>query len=167
MAGIRYAGIVCVAVAGLLCPDSSEAQTSAAMHDDHRAVLIADYASGSETGSSITSITINGIDFMATIPANFSTPGRYDGVAPLETCQLLRDQIAAYTTGLSTVPEFQAGCITLPGEACLLVVQANPKRYPVATEDEPESQAWIKAKRRHLYMQAESSDSTQSVSMAK
>ena len=98
---------------------------------------------------------------------SFATPGSYDGMAPMETCLLLREQIAAYAAGLSTVPEFEVDCIALPGHASLLLIQANTKKYPISTDEDGETQSWIRSKRRYLHLQTTTSDSTQSVLIIK
>lgn len=137
------------------------------MHNDHRAVLIAGYASGSETGPSLTSIVINGIEFTANMSVSLATAGSYADVPPMDICLVLREKIAAHAVGLSTLREFEADCISLPGEASLLLIQANPKKYPIATDEDEETEVWIKSKQRYLHMQPSTTDSTLTIAIVK
>jgi len=85
----------------------------------------------------------------------------------MEVCLVLRDQISAFSIGMSTAPEFSAGCLSVSGDASLLLFEANSKRYPIPTDDDGETQLWVKSKRRYLYVEASTSDNSQTVRIAK
>lgn len=138
------------------------------MQKDHKAVLISGYAMGSAEGSSTSSISLNGVEF--TINTHFpADSSRHEIGSPWATCNGFREQIANFTAGVTAIPEFEAACIAVAGDAALLLVQANTRKYLVpSTEDEDdETSRWIKAKRRFIFISASTTDQSQKLKIVK
>lgn len=138
------------------------------MHKDHRAVLISGFATGSAEGPSVSSISLNGIEFVVntTLPADGS---QHEIGSPMGTCEAMYDQISSFTVGVNAIPEFEAACIGLAGNAAILLLQANSKKYPVPSEENEENEAarWLKAKRRFVLVKVSATDHTQKLTVVK
>lgn len=169
-AAVRVARRVCFFQILLLLPIAAISQVVGVvpMHGDHKAVLIAGYARGTTESASIISIAINGIEFVVnTIPS--SGRSRHEIGSPMGACNALQEQISDFTLGIKSIPEFESACIALAGEAALLLVQANTKKYIIPSEQESDDEAerWIKAKRRFLFVSVNSTDPSQKVVVVK
>ena len=136
------------------------------MHDDHRSILIFGHAIGRDGESGQLSVFLNRVEFTVTTPpAPFAANSAKEGLAPIESCEALSDQIGSYTVELYATPEFDADCIALPGGGAMLLMQANPGRYPApeGTEEDDPLDSWLKRKRRYLFVEAASSDDGQTI----
>lgn len=154
----------------LLLPLVSRAQgiSDLPMQKDHRAVLISGFATGSPEGSSMSSIFLNGVEFTSnTLLPNGNS--RHELGSPFETCEGLREQIATFTLGANVIPEFEAECVALAGDAALLLIQANTEKYLVPSkEDENDEIArWLKLKRRFVFVTVNTNDETQKLKVVK
>lgn len=149
-------------------PAASQVVGVVPMYKDHRAVLISGFATGSPDGSSISSISLNGVDFTLDALSPTET-SRYEMGSPLGTCQRLREQISTFTLGANTIPEFEAACMALAGDAALLLVQANTEKYLVPSEEaeDDETARWIKMKRRLVFVSVSTTDQTQKLKIIK
>ncbi len=95
------------------------------MHKDAKVVIITGRAIGRDGEPSDLSVTINGIDFSMTIHPSLSSYAFGDGAgeSALQTCDVLSEQIATYTQGARGIPEFDTQCVSLAGEAAILLIQ--------------------------------------------
>jgi len=160
----------CLSLALLLLPAVTVSQVVGVvpMHEDHRAILISGYARGATEDPSIISIVINGIDFVVNMmPSSGIT--RHEFGSPIGTCKALQEQIADFTLGVKAIPEFEAACIALAGDAALLLVQANAKKYlvPSAQVEDDEAVRWIRAKRRFVFVSVNTTDQSQKITVVK
>ncbi len=168
-AALRRILLACFALGGPLLPAVAFSQVVGVvpMHDDHRAIIISGYARGATEDPSIISIVINGIDFVVNAMLT-SGITRHEFGSPIATCKALQEQIADFTQGVKAIPEFEAACIALAGDAALLLVQANPKKYLVFSEEKEDDAArWIRAKRRFIFVSVNTTDPTQKITVVK
>ncbi len=141
----------------------AQAMPGQSMHQDAQTVMISGRATGRAGEPSRLTVRLNGIEFAVTVFPRL-TPAltrESEGESAFQTCQLLREQIAAFTLGARTTPEFDADCLPLAGESVLLLIQANPEKYEVPAEDDAELTRWLKEKRRLLHLEVTSTDDTQ------
>lgn len=130
-------------------------------------VLITGQSMGESETPSFVSVTLNGVDFTVTVFPIFSASGAGESASPVQTCRLLREQIADFRLPAGVTPEFEAACLLAAGGAALLLIQPNPDKYASAVADDDAQTKWLKAKRRHLRVKVYSSDDNQQLHVVK
>ena len=137
------------------------------MEKDAKMVLITGQTAGESDSPSFVSVTLNGIEFSVTVFPVFSASGAGETASPIQTCRLLRNQIADFRLPAGVSPEFETACLRVAGGAALLLIQPNPDKYESALADDDDQTKWLKAKRRHLRVKVYSSDDNQQLHVVK
>lgn len=137
------------------------------MRKDAKMVLITGQTAGESDAPSFVSVTLNGVEFPVTVFPVFSASGAGETASPIQTCRLLREQIADFRLPAAVSPEFAAACLRVAGGAALLLIQPNPDKYESAVADDDDKTKWLRAKRRHLRVKIYSSDDNQQLHVVK
>ena len=150
--------VVLLLAVGVARPQDFSRQTE---HKDFQGVMIKGQATGNSGEPSELSINVNGVVFPLTMFPDLSASTDSESGSPEHVCELFRDQINAYTKDPTPTAEFDADCMSVAGQGSLLLLQANPQKYPVPSADEPAFDKWLKARQRQLHVDVSSTDDSQ------
>jgi hypothetical protein len=132
--------------------------TAERLHEDAKLIAIVGRAIGQAGNTSKLTVHINGIEFTTAADPVY---GGQSGRSAYEICSEFREKIGKFAPDAHLIPEFDAFCLPIAGEAALLLVQASLSKHPPPTPNDEEIGRLIKAKSRYLYVKVYSSDDEQ------